>query len=146
VAAPVQEAAAARVMRGVFAVVCGAMVSVGVVTVSDAFAGRLFSFPLIAPGTDAATTKALLEAAIAKAPLSAMLAMVAGYFVAALCGGFIARKISSGRGVAASLAVGLLVLAATIANFVSMQHPLVMVWLGVLAPLPGALLGARLAK
>jgi hypothetical protein len=131
-------------MRNVFAVMLGAMVAFGVVAVGDAAAGQLFALPTIAPGTDPAVAKSLMEAAIAKAPLGAMLTMVAGYFVASFAGGFIARKVGSGGG-AQSMIVGFLVLTAVILNFSAIQHPTLMVALGVLMPLPGAWLGAKMA-
>jgi hypothetical protein len=130
-------------MRNVFAVLLGAMVAFGVVAVGDAAAGRLFALPTIAPGTDPAVAKSLMEAAIAKAPLSAMLTMVAGYLVASFAGGFIARKVGSSG--TQSMVVGFLVLVAVILNFSAIQHPTLMVALGVVMPLPGAWLGAKAA-
>jgi hypothetical protein len=131
-------------VRNVFAVMLGAMVAFGLVSVSDAMAGTLFALPT---GLDPANpaTKVALEAAIAKAPLNAMLAMVAGYFLAAFGGGFIARKIASAKTIRPSLMVGLLVLAATLLNFAMLKHPTMMVVLGALAPMPGAWMGARVA-
>lgn len=131
-------------MRNVFAVMLGAMVAFGVVAVGDAAAGRLFALPTIAPGTDPAVARSLMEAAIAQAPVSAMLTMVAGYFVAAFAGGFIARKVGSGAPTQ-SIIVGFLVLTAVILNFSAIHHPTLMVALGVLMPLPGAWLGAQIA-
>jgi hypothetical protein len=132
-------------MRNFFAVLMGAMVAIGCVTISDASAARVFALPTIAAGTDPAAAKAIMEAAIAKAPMSAMLVMVAGYFVASFAGGFVARKIADGTSIRPSMIVGAIVLFATIANFAALSHPTVMVVLGVLAPLPGAWLGARVA-
>ncbi len=132
-------------MRNVVAVLLGTMVAFGLVSIGDAIAGSMFALPAGIDPNDRPAVTAALEAAIANAPLSAMLAIVAGYFVAALGGGFIARKIASTTTVWPSIAVGLMVLAGTIANFAMITHPMVMVVLGVLAPLPGAWLGARIA-
>jgi hypothetical protein len=132
-------------MRNVLAVLLGAMVAIGFVTIGDAMAARLFELPTVAAGTDPAVAKTMMEAAIAKAPLSAMLAMVAGYFVAAFGGAFVARKIAAGPGLRPSLTVGAIVLLATIANFAALQHPTLLVVLGVLVPMPGAYVGAKVA-
>lgn len=132
-------------MRNTFAVVLGAMVAFAVVSIFDAIAGSMFSLP---PGLDAGNQEAVtaaIEAAIRNAPLRAILTIVTGYFVAAACGGFIAGKISSAPSNRASIIVGMLVLFATILNFTRIAHPTLMVVLGVLAPIPGALLGARLS-
>ena len=131
-------------MRNIIAVLMGAIVAFGIVSVGDALAGTLFALP---PGLDPKdpNTKATIEAAIAKAPLGAMLVMAAGYFVAAFVGGFIARKIASTQGLGPSMIVGALVLAATLLNFAMLKHPMMMVVLGALAPLPGAFLGGKTA-
>ena len=141
-------------MRNIIAVVLGAAVAFGLVTISDAAAGRLFQLPAAAtPAIDGAVTKAdtvamkaALESAIANAPLSAVLMMVLGYGVAAFGGAFIARKIAMPTSTRPPLVVGMLVLAATVANFTFLRHPTLMVVLGVLTPIPGAMLGARAAR
>ena len=132
-------------MRNVFAVLLGAMVAFGLVSVGDAVAGSLMQLPSGVDPNDRAAVIAALESVLASVPLRTMLVMVAGYFVAAMGGGFIARKIALSATVWPSVTVGLLVLAGTVANFAMISHPTVMVVLGVLAPVPGALLGARLA-
>ncbi len=132
-------------MRNLLAVLLGAMVAFSVVAMGDAAAGRLFTLPPIAAGTDPVVAKSMMEAAIAQAPLSAILVMVAGYFVAAFAGGFIARKVGGGA-LTQSIIVGLLVLAAVILNFSALRHPTVMVALGVLMPLPGAWAGGAVAQ
>lgn len=133
-------------MQNVVAVVLGMMVAIGLVSVGDAMAGTLFTLP---PGIDPSNKTAMagaLEAAIANAPVSAMLTIVAGYFVAAFGGGFIARKIAVTPSPWPSYTVGVLVFLATAANFASIKHPLFMVVLGLLVPLPGSWLGARLGR
>lgn len=132
-------------MRNVWAVLLGTMVAFGLVSVSDGIAGTMFALPKGLDMSDTVAAKAALEAAIATAPLRAMLAMAAGYFVAAFCGGFLARRIASAKGLGPSLTVGALVLAAVLANFAMLKHPVLMVVLGVLAPLPAGWLGGRVA-
>lgn len=132
-------------MRNVFAVMLGAMVAFGLVSVGDAIAGSMMQLPQGIDPKDRVAVVAALESVLATIPVRTMVTMVAGYFVAAMGGGFIARKIASTPTVWPSVIVGLLVLAGTVANFAMISHPRLMVVLGVLAPLPGALLGARLA-
>lgn len=132
-------------MRNVIAAVMGIVIAFALVSLTDAVAGSLFRLPEgIDPNNRAAVTAAL-EAALAKAPLSAMLTLIAGYFVSAFGGGFIARKIAQDNALWPSLTVGVLLLLGTIGNYMMISHPLIMVILGVLAPVPGAWLGARVA-
>ena len=133
-------------MRNIIAAVLGTAVAFGIVSISDSIAGRLFQLPAGLDTNNPALMKSAMEAAIAQAPLSAVLTMVAGYFIAALVGAFIAKKIADEKSTRPPLMVGILVLAATILNFTMLHHPTLMVVLGVLAPMPGALLGARVAS
>ena len=132
-------------MREVYAVLVGMMLAFALDAVGDALAGLLFQMPQGLDPRDPAT-KAAFEAAMAQAPLSAILVMVGGYFVAALGGAYVARKIVRMPTMRPSLAVGVLLLAATIANFVMIPSPMIMVVLGVLVPIPGAWLGGRLGS
>ncbi|MBL0173410.1 MAG: hypothetical protein IPP90_22515 [Gemmatimonadaceae bacterium] len=130
-------------MRNLYAVLVGMMLAFALVAVGDSLAGMLFQMPKGLDPYDPATKDAF-KAAMAQAPLSAMLVMVAGYFVAGMGGGYLARKLVRTPTMRPSIMVGVLLTAATIANFVMIPSPLVMVVLGVLAPVPGAFAGGRL--
>ena len=132
-------------MRNVYAVLVGMMLAFFLVSVGDSLAGMMFQLPKGLDPNDPAT-KAAFEAAMLNAPLRAMLVMVGGYFVAALGGAFVARKLVHTPTLIPSLTVGLLLLAATVANFAMMKHPMLMMVLGVLVPVPGSWLGAQLAS
>ena len=68
------------------------------------------------------TDKAAVEAMMATTPVGSKLGVVATYFVAVLLGGLAAARVA-GRAWAAWVVAGVL-LAATIANFVMLPHPL----------------------
>ena len=132
-------------MRNVYAVLVGMMLAFFLVAVGDSLAGMMFQLPKGLDPNDPAT-KAAFEAAMMNAPLRAILAMVGGYFVAALGGAFVARKLVHTPTMIPSLTVGVLLLVATIANFAMMKHPMLMMVLGAMVPVPGAWLGGYLAS
>lgn len=86
------------------------------------------------------------ESPFVLSPDKKMEAFVVGYFVAAFGGGFITSKIAVTPSPWPSYTVGALVFLSPAANFASIKHPLPMVVLGLLAPLPGSWLGARFAR
>ncbi|HZV37314.1 MAG TPA: hypothetical protein VFF96_01055 [Pseudoxanthomonas sp.] len=87
------------------------------------------------------------EADLAKlvgmAPFGMKALVVFGWAVASLAGGWIAAKIAR-HPYAAALVVGLLIVAGCLMNVAMIPHPSWMTMLGVLLPIPLALLGARL--
>ena len=81
---------------------------------------------------------------VAMAPSGMKAMVVLGWALAGLAGGWVAAKIARPPR-AAALAIGLLVAAGCLLNVATIPHPLWMNALGVLLPVPLALLGARLA-
>ncbi len=71
------------------------------------------------------TDKAAVEAMMASTPVGAKIGVVATYFVAVLLGGFAATRVT-GRAWSAWVVAAVL-LAATIANYVMLPHPVWMI-------------------
>lgn len=72
--------------------------------------------------------------------------VVFGWALASLIGGWVAARISRRHPRGAALAVATLIVIGVVMNAVAIPHPLWMNLLGVLLPVPMALLGARLAR
>lgn len=72
-------------------------------------------------------------------------AVVFGWALAGFVGGWAAARISLRHRIGAAAAVGVLVVAGVVLNATSIPHPMWMNVLGVLLPVPLALLAARLA-
>ncbi len=72
--------------------------------------------------------------------------VVSGWALASLAGGWVAARISRRHPRGAAVAVGTLIVIGAVMNAMTIAHPLWMNVLGVLLPVPMALLGARLAR
>jgi hypothetical protein len=128
--------------RTILGILAGMAVAIVLVMAGDAASAALYPHP---PGLDLKQPDQL-AAYIAAAPASAMVVMVAGWTLAAFAGGWVAARIARSHRTFAGLMVGALVLAGVIANAMMIPHPLVMIVLGVLLPLPAAWLGTRVAR
>ena len=100
---------------------------------------------LFPPAGGPPRTAADLARLVATAPWGLKAMVVGGWALASLAGGWVAAKIARHPRAAAWI-TGLLVVVGCVLNAVSIPHPLWMNALGVLLPLPLALLGARLAR
>lgn len=96
------------------------------------------------PGIDfnnAEAIKALME----QLPVTALMFVAIAWLLGSLVGGLVAAKISRLHKRGAALAVAIVMLLLVVINLVMIPHPLWMAALGVLLPVPMALLGRRLA-
>lgn len=100
---------------------------------------------LFPPADGPPRNAAELARLLATAPWELKAMVVFGWALASLAGGWVAAKIARHPRVAAWI-TGLLVVAGCVLNAVSIPHPTWMNALGVLLPVPLALLGARLAR
>ena len=83
---------------------------------------------------------------VAKSSTGMKLWVVLGWLLASLAGGWVAARISRRYPRGAAVAVGTLIVIGAAMNAMTIPHPLWMNALGVLLPVPMALLGARLAR
>jgi len=128
--------------RSILGILAGIVMAWLTITLSQLLSASLYPPPA---GMDLRDPAALADF-IAAAPLGAMLCVVLGYGLAALFGGWVAARIGRQHPSVAALVVGALVLAGVIANYSLIPHPLWMVVVGAVLPLPAAWLGGRLAR
>lgn len=128
-------------VRSIVVVLAGLVASIVVVTGTDAIVSSLYPLP---PGTDMTNREALRQAAAAL-PVSAFLILLVGWSLASLAGSFVGARWAGRAPVAHGYLVALILLAATVANLVSIPHP-VWMWPAALLLIPLAgWAGVRLA-
>ena len=98
------------------------------------------------PGLDPMVTQDL-SAIMAAQPLAALAFVVLAWVAGAFAGGWVAARISRSHPRAAAVIVALMVMAGVVAMIVQLpDHPRWMAALGLLLPVPAALLAAKLAR
>lgn len=129
------------VMRSIVAVLAGMIVFAFLVMAIEAVGMMIFPPP---PGTDMADPEAA-RAAMANAPMGSLLVVLLAWIVGTFAGAWTAARIARRAPVGHGLVVGVLGLAAAIANMLMIPHPIWFWVLGVAVFLPAAWLGARIA-
>jgi hypothetical protein len=126
-------------VRGVVAVILGCLLGFAITFVIDAINSQIYPLP---PGTDLADP-ASVKAARAMMPLAALGVRLAGLFVSALAGAWLAAHLAKPAGWP-PLTVGVLLFAVAVASMLMIPHP-VWFWVIAVAIYPVATwLGARL--
>lgn len=129
--------------RTILGVVAGMLVCVAVIMGIEALGHLAWPPP---PGLDP-SEPADIAALMATAPPGAMALVVVAWIVSSFAGGFVAARIARGRPRLAAVLVSALVVAGVVAMIVAIpRHPYWMSALGLLLPVPAALLGAALAR
>ncbi|HET8901277.1 MAG TPA: hypothetical protein VFM84_04990 [Holophagaceae bacterium] len=131
-------------LRNIVAVIAGFVVASVVMMIVEFLNGHVF-YPGLGRAAEGVMDREVLRALLAKAPIGAMLVVIAGWTLGGVTGGWVATKLSS-RPVGPALVVGgLLTLAGVINNL--MIPPPIWFWIVSLAVLmPAAYVGARLAS
>lgn len=124
-------------MRNVAAIVLGVASAFATVMLIDKVNHMIYPPP---PGLDF-TDSAAIEPYLATLPIGAFLLIMASSIVAAFLGTLILCHVGTIRAFYCAVIVGGIVLAATVANFIAIPHPL---WLSVLTSL-GVIAAAWLA-
>lgn len=128
--------------RTILAVILGIVVAGLIVAGLEAIGHSLNPPP---PGTDLSNPEAL-KALMASLPVTALVIVVLAWALGSIGGGFTAAKISRQHKFGAALAVGIVMVLLVVSNFFLIPHPLWMMAVGVLAPIPLALVGRKLAS
>lgn len=115
-------------MRNVLAAILGNGVALGTVLLFDWISHLLHPTP---PGFETTDTAAV-AAHIESAPVEALIVLVAGWFVASFDGVLIACLIGRAKRYLFAIAVGGLVLVATVSNLILIPHP---VWVTAAGPI-----------
>ena len=128
--------------RTILAVIAGAVVMWLTIFALEFIGHALFPPP---PGLDP-RSQADLAAIMAQAPTGAMAMLVVAWIAGAFTGGLTAARLSHRHKRGAALAVALLVMAG-VAGMIYLvpNHPVWVSALGLLLPIPAALLAARMA-
>lgn len=127
--------------RTILAVILGIVVA-GLIVAGIETIGHTLNPP--PPGTDLTSPEAL-KTLIASLPVAALVIVVLAWALGSIGGGFTAAKISRQHKRGAALAVGIVMVLLVASNFFVIPHPLWMMALGVLLPIPLALVGRKLA-
>lgn len=130
-------------VRTILAVLAGAVVMWLTIFALEFVGHALFPPP---PGLDP-KDPAQLQQVIAQMPVGAMAMLVVAWVAGAFTGGYTAAKISFAHPRVAAVIVGVLVMLG-VAGMVYLvpQHPAWVSALGLLLPIPAALLAARMAR
>ena len=128
-------------LRTLLAIVAGLITAMLAIFGVEAI-GLLFFPP---PAGTALDTEADLARLVAMSSPAAKAWLVFGWALGSFIGAWVAARISRKHRRIAALAVGLFIVAGTVMNAMLIVHPLWMNLLGILLPVPLALLAARLA-
>ena len=82
---------------------------------------------------------------VANAPTGKLVWVLSGWLLAAVCGGWVAARLARVHRMGAAIAVGVLMVLGVVLNVWMLPHPLWMILLGVIGPIPLAWSGGRLA-
>lgn len=130
-----------RVLRSIFAVLGGVVISTFLILAVEAVGMMIFPPPA---GTDMSNPEAV-KAVMANAPAGVLLFVLLGWLVGTLAGSWAAARIARRAPIVHGMIVGVLGLAAAVANMLRIPHPVWFWVLGVAVFLPAAWLGARVA-
>ncbi|WP_454831747.1 hypothetical protein [Pseudoxanthomonas wuyuanensis] len=128
-------------VRTILAVLAGLLTAFLLIFGLEMLGMALFPLP---PGTTL-QTEADLANLVAMSSTGKKIWVVCGWAIASFAGAWVAARISRQRRVMAAVAVAAFIVAGTVMNAVAIPHPLWMNALGVLLPIPLAVLAARLA-
>lgn len=128
--------------RNALALVVGLAVSFGVIMAVQAVGHAIWAPPTDLDWNDAEVVRTY----VSQLPFLALMFPVASYFLGALGGPLVARAIGTARPVIFSGAIGLVLLAATIANLIQIPHPGWFSVLAIAAVFVGAWLAVQLAN
>lgn len=129
------------ILRSILAVLCGALVGGAVILGMELVGTRIFP----PPAGLAAGDPESMRAAMAALPVGAFVMVLLGWALGTFAGAWVAARVAKRSPVGHGLAVGVLFLAAGVANMLSLPHP-VWFWIaGVLLFLPAGYSGGRLA-
>ena len=126
-------------IRTIFSVMLGMLVAM-MVMLGLEFVGT-WMFPM--PAGQLASEADLAEI-VANAPIGKLVWVLAGWLLAAFCGGWLAARVARVRRMGAAISVGVLIVLGVLLNAWMLPHPLWMTLLGVIGPIPLAWCGGRL--
>jgi hypothetical protein len=133
-----------KIVRSVLAVIAGFVAASAVMMLVETANGRIL-YPELGKLAEGMTDREAIRALLASAPLGAFLVVLFGWALGSLVGGFLAAWIGSSAPEAHALVLGGLLTLAGIANNLMLPPPAWFWIAGLVAFLPAAYAGARLA-
>lgn len=132
------------VVRSIAAVVAGFIVASIVMMILE-FVNSRFLYPEMAEAAKGMTDREEIRALLAGAPAGAFLAVIAGWILGGVAGGWVAARLAGRATVGHGLVLGALLTLAGVANNLMLPPPLWFWIVSVAVFLPAAYFGARLA-
>jgi MFS family permease len=130
------------IVRALLGVLAGLVVMFVVITAIEYVAHQIFPPPGLDPRNPAD-----LAAVLASQPVAGLAMVVLAWVCGAFAGGWLAARISTVWPRAAAVIIALVVMSGVVGMIVQLPaHPKWMSMLGLLLPIPAALLAARLAR
>jgi hypothetical protein len=128
-------------LRTVGAIVGGIIAAYIVIFVAELLTSRIYPMPAGVSPANAGAMRTWIQ----QLPIGAFALVLCGWAIGAFAGGIVAGRIERVAWARDAIIVGALLLAASVANMISIPHPAWM-WVGAfLLIVPAAYLGARLA-
>ncbi len=131
-------------LRSIAAVVAGFVVASIVMVIVESINGHVL-YPELGKAAEGMTDREAIRALLAAAPAGALLVVIAGWILASFIGGWVAARLAGRSGVLHGLVLGGLLTLAGIANNLMIPPPMWFWLVSLVAFLPPAYLGARLA-
>jgi hypothetical protein len=128
-----------RIGHTIIAVIAGVVVAFALGAAIEWLGHQMYPMP---PGVDLSRPEQAQDY-VRNLPVGALLIVLTSWVVATFCGGIVAAAIEKGRPRRAAAIVGVVVLAATIANLTLIAHPLWFSIAGVLSIVVAALAAGR---
>ncbi|MET0327897.1 MAG: hypothetical protein ABW163_03900 [Luteimonas sp.] len=126
-------------IRTMFSVMLGMLVAMMVMLGLEFVGSWMFPMPV-----GQLASEADLAEIVANAPTGKLVWVLAGWLVAAFCGGWVAARVSRVYRMGAAISVGGLIVLGVLINAWMLPHPLWMTLLGVIGPIPLGWCGGRL--
>ena len=133
------------VLRSVGAVVAGFVAASVVMMIVESINGKVL-YPELGRAGEGLTDREAVRALLATAPVGAFLAVIAGWVLGGIAGGWCAARIAGRSGLAHGLVLGVLLTAAGVANNLMVPPPAWFWFASLVVLLPSAYVGARAAS
>jgi len=127
-------------VRNVLAMLAGVIVAMVLMVLLQSVAHRVYPPP---PGLDF-TDPAVRESIMIKAPVGALLIVLASYFVGTLVGAWVAARLSADAPLRQGYLIGALLVVASVMNLRAIPHPLWFIVANIAVVIVAAYVGARL--
>ncbi len=134
-----------KILRGILAVVVGVIVA-SVVMLCVEFVNGHHLYPELGRAAEGLTDRESIRALMASAPVGAFLVVIVGWLLGGVAGGYVAARITAVAPMRHALIVGVVLTLLGVANNLTLPPPLWFWVAGLVAFLPAAYAGGRMAS